>query len=68
MESRGGEKRSQEEPKSPTEIVLGLAASGLKALQTAFFTMDKTGFLWGGRAAGHGENLLHVAHYSCFSS
>lgn len=68
MESRGAEKRSQEEPESPTEIVLGLTTSGLKAVQTAFFTMDKTGFLWGDRAAGHGGNSLHVSRCSKFSS
>lgn len=68
MESRGAEKRSQEEPESPTEIVLGLTTSGLKAVQTAFFTMDKTGFLWGDRAAGHGGNSLHVSRCFKFSS
>lgn len=61
MQSRGGEKRSQEEPKSPTEVVLGLTTSGLNAVQTALFTMDKTGFLWGDSSRSWGKFV------TCFS-
>ena len=54
------------EPESPKEIMKDLTAFGLKVMRTAFYTMDKIGFLWGNQTGDPGKALLNFSHCNHF--
>lgn len=45
-----------------------LTPSVLKVMRTAFYTVDKIGFLWGDQTGDHGKGLLNFSHCNHFSS